>query len=70
MKLKQYLIRLGIRPQDLATEIGRTRQNVEQWIERDADIELTDIGVKITTSKIVHPPEDSKLVVHESQRNE
>lgn len=55
MKLRKF------NREDMATELGRTRQNVEQWLAKDADIEIMEDGrLKISIVNNVHP-------VHEPQ---
>ena len=59
LKLEYYMNLRGFKVASMATEIGRTRQNVEQWVNKESTIELTDVGYKVRLP--------NGLIVHETQ---
>ena len=59
MKLTNYMIEHNMKKAQLAKKIGKSRQNIEHWVKRDASVELTDIGIRVRLP--------SGLIVHESQ---
>lgn len=55
LTLRLYMDIMNITVPDLAKDIGRTRQNIDSWLERGATVELLDNGgIKIKTEKVVH----------------
>ena len=61
IKLKEYMKMMGFSVNQMATKLGRTRQNVEQWLSRGATIEFcTDGALIVKTEKIVHQPQVKK----------
>ena len=60
LTLKRYLFILKHTKASFAKEIGRTPQNVAQWITAGAMVELTEAGIRIKTEKIVHESQVSK----------
>lgn len=65
LTLEKYMSMMKLSVADIAKDIGRTRQNVDFWIERGATVDLTEAGIKIITLNVVHPR--SVTIVHESQ---
>ena len=58
-KLRLYMSEGGITQSSLSKEIGRPKQAIWNWLQGDATIELTDIGIRIRTK--------SGRIVHETQ---
>ena len=58
LTLKQYMRIRRISVPDMATELGRTRQNVDQWLAKDATVKVLDgERLEISTTNIVHQPQ-------------
>ena len=58
LTLKQYMRIRRISVPDMATELGRTRQNVDQWLAKDATVKVLDgERLEISTANIVHQPQ-------------
>ena len=58
LTLRKYLDIRGITAADLSREIGRTRQNISNWIKDDATVEILDDGrIKVNTINVVHQPQ-------------
>lgn len=64
LTLGRYLQQVEMTPHEFAKSIGRNHQSVYQWIQADARIDFTEVGVKITVEKQLHP---KTAVVHETQ---
>jgi len=61
IKLKEYMKMMSYSPSQMATKLGRTRQNVEHWLSRGATIDFCNDGALIVkTEKIVHEPQVRK----------
>ena len=59
MKLRKYIDRSNQNQSDLAKEIGQQRNKISYWIDKEATVELTDIGIRIRLP--------SGLIVYETQ---
>lgn len=58
LKLVDYMKLKKLTVPEMATELGRTRQNVDQWIAKDAMVEILANGqLEITTLNVVHEPQ-------------
>jgi len=57
-KLKTYMDLRGYSVTKMAKVLGRSRQNIETWIARDAVVEiLEDDNLKVMTMNVVHEPQ-------------
>ena len=55
LTLKKYMEIRDLTVPDLAKQLGRKRQNVDYWLERNATVEILDDGdIAIKTEKVVH----------------
>lgn len=55
LTLRYYMSTNNLKPADMAKKIGRSRQNIEQWMANMAIIEVFEDGrFKISTEKVVH----------------
>ena len=58
LKLRLYMQMNGYSVTKMAKVLGRSRQNIETWISRDAVVEiLEDDSLKVMTMNVVHEPQ-------------
>ena len=58
LKLTDYMRLTNKSVKDMATTLGRSRQNVEQWIQKDAYVVIEADGrLKVLTMNVVHEPQ-------------
>lgn len=58
LTLKAYMDLRDITVPEMAKELGRKRQNVDQWIEKEATVVILPDGrIKVSTEKVVHRPQ-------------
>jgi|TARA_R110000782_G_C14700510_1_gene402066 hypothetical protein len=60
LKLIEYMKMKKYTASELSRHLGRSRQVVKDWIKAGAYVEITDAGVKITTTKVVHETQVKK----------
>jgi hypothetical protein len=60
LKLIDYMIMNKLTKSALSRQLGRSRMVVGDWIKAGAYVEITDAGVKITTTKVVHETQVKK----------
>jgi hypothetical protein len=60
LKLIDYMIMNKLTKSALSRQLGRGRQVVGDWLKAGAYVEITDAGVKITTTKVVHETQVKK----------
>ena len=58
LTLDNYMEIKGLTVPQMAIELGRKRQNVDQWLAKGATVEILDDGqLKVRTENIVHEPQ-------------
>ena len=59
LKLVDYMRLTSKSVKDMATTLGRSRQNVEQWLAKDAYVVIGDGGrLTVMTMNVVHNPKE------------
>ena len=58
LRLADYMNLKKLTVPEMATELCRTRQNIDQWIAKDAMVKIMANGqLEITTINVVHEPQ-------------
>ena len=58
LTLKWYMKIKKLTVPEMAIELGRTRQNIDQWLAKDATVKILDDGrLEISTRNVVHQPQ-------------
>ncbi len=60
LTLEKYIARMGFNQHSFAKDIGRSHQIVKHWVKNGETVELTDVGIKIKSEKIVYETQVAK----------